>query len=211
MLNNPWLYIPASDYETHMASPHVGQTAFLSDMFREALHQHPCETVLLLGCATGNGLEHVDPARTSRVTAIDINPDYLELTRQRFGKSIPGLETVAGDLAAMTLERASYDLVFAGLVFEYVKPEVLLPRIANALKPGGVLSVVLQQPAENTNTVSGTTVESLRALSAVIRLVDPDHFRTLATEAGLVPLEERRVVLPSGKPFHVATFEQVRS
>ena len=126
MADNPWLHIPASDYETHMASSHVGQAAFLSDLFRRTLEQYPCGSVALLGCATGNGLEHVDIAKTSQVTAIDINPDYLRLTRERFGNAITGLETVAGDLSDMNLEQDAYDLVFAGLVFEYVKPEVLL-------------------------------------------------------------------------------------
>ena len=45
------------------------------------------------------------------------------------------------------LEPAAFDLVHAGLVLEYVDWSLLLPRVAATLKPGGILSVVLQLPS----------------------------------------------------------------
>ena len=72
---NPWLTITAADYEGHMASPNVDQLSLLANTFKEALEQHNCDTVALLGCATGNGLEHVKRECTHRVTAVDINPE----------------------------------------------------------------------------------------------------------------------------------------
>jgi hypothetical protein len=35
--DNPWLSIPAADYEAHMASPEVGQLPFLNAVFMETL------------------------------------------------------------------------------------------------------------------------------------------------------------------------------
>ena len=89
-MTNPWLRIPASDYEGHMSSPNVDQQPFLAQTFEESLDKHDSSAIALLGCATGNGLEYVNKDATQRVTAIDINPEYLEILRQRYEESIPG-------------------------------------------------------------------------------------------------------------------------
>jgi len=123
---NPWLRIPASDYEGHMSSPHVGQQQFLAQTFQESLNVHDSSSVALLGCATGNGLEYVSRHTTQRVTAIDINPEYLAILRQRYEKSVQGLEILEADLEICTLKNKAYTLIFAGLVFEYIEPRNFL-------------------------------------------------------------------------------------
>lgn len=209
MNDNPWLRISARDYESHMDRPDVDQLRFLSDQFRSALQDYPCTTVAMLGCATGNGLVHVNPDQTSCLTAVDINQEYLQITRERYQERIPGLETVCADLAACELEPERYDLVFAGLVFEYVDPVVLLPRIRSWLKDGGILVAVLQQPSEKTNAVSGTTVPSIQALSSVMALHDPAVFQATASRSGLRSEAGDTVRLATGKPFHVGVFRKV--
>jgi len=97
-MNNPWLTIPASDYEGHMGSPDVDQTSFLSAQFNNAIERYPCGSIALLGCATGNGLEHVERDRTKRITAVDINPEYLEILKTRYRDRVAGLEVVQADL-----------------------------------------------------------------------------------------------------------------
>jgi hypothetical protein len=56
---NPWLQIPASDYEGHMGLPEVNQSAFLANVFRTSLADYDSRSVLYIGCATGNGLAHI--------------------------------------------------------------------------------------------------------------------------------------------------------
>ena len=71
---NPWLDIPETDYVAHMCSREVDQYRVLNRLLRDVLATVRPETVLVLGCSSGNGLEHIDPAVTSRVAAVDINP-----------------------------------------------------------------------------------------------------------------------------------------
>jgi hypothetical protein len=66
---NPWLSIPAADYEAHMADPAVRQTPFLDAVFARALAAHRPQTVAILGCATGTGLGHL-AARPRRGPAV---------------------------------------------------------------------------------------------------------------------------------------------
>jgi SAM-dependent methyltransferase len=80
---NPWLSIPASDYEGHMAA--VGQLAALGTVFRDVYVQTRPGRLAIVGCATGNGIEHVDPNVTSEVIGVDVNAEYLSRARARFG------------------------------------------------------------------------------------------------------------------------------
>ena len=81
---NPWLALPLEDYEGHMGSDAVNQLAPLADLFGEALARLRPRSVAILGVAGGNGLQHVDGTITTRVVGIDVNPDYLTATRERF-------------------------------------------------------------------------------------------------------------------------------
>ena len=81
---HPWLDIDVADYIGHMHSPGVNQGPILNGLRREALQDVRAGTVLVVGCSTGNGLEHVDAAITRSVTALDINPVFLSQVADRF-------------------------------------------------------------------------------------------------------------------------------
>jgi len=68
-MTNPWLGIPAADYEAHMALPEVGQARALAALFASALEEYAPESLAVPGCATGNGFEHIDASKTRRVAA----------------------------------------------------------------------------------------------------------------------------------------------
>ncbi len=83
------------------------------------------------------------------------------------------------------LEPEAFDLVHAGLVLEYVEWPLLVPRVASALKPGGVLSVVPQSPSATSPAVTPTPFVSLRSLESLFRFVEPEALVTAAHGAGL--------------------------
>ena len=205
MSDNPWLAIPAGDYEGHMGTAGVDQlgplSAILADVYRQV---HPAH-LAVLGCGTGDGLHVVDPTRTRRFVGVDLNPDYLALARQRQSRLAGVAEWICADVATCALEPARFDLIHAALLFEYVDPLLVLPRIAGWLSPGGVLSVVLQQPGGDA-PISETGFASLQSLSALMALVPPERFRDLAARAGLSETSSRRIPLARGKSFWAATF-----
>ncbi len=206
---NPWLEIPAADYEGHMGREDVDQLTFLSESFRQSLESCDSTSVALLGCATGNGLEHViNNGKTRKVTAVDINPEYLEILGERFGKSIEGLEIVNADLEKWGFPESGYTLVFAGLVFEYLNTGLMLSRISGSLCRGGVLSAVLQLPCGNNKKISETPFKSLKLLDPLMELVDPDYFRSEARKAGLDSVNEKTITLHTGKSFYTGYFRK---
>lgn len=205
-MRNPWLDIPEADYAGHMSSPGVGQRPVLNRLLRETLDAVRPKTMLVIGCSTGNGLEHVNPAVTSRVVAVDVNPKYLLRLRERLPNPGFDLDVRCGDIADIELERNAFDLVHAGLVFEYVEWPVVLPRVAAALHPGGVLSVILQARSASSPAVTPTTFTSLRSLESLFRFVEPRALVEAAHDEGLILRTRRSETLPAGKSFEVMRF-----
>lgn len=206
LMVNPWLNIPASDYEGHMGSLNVDQLSFLASIFKESLEHHNCDTIALLGCATGNGLEYVSNETTHRVTAVDINPEYLKILQERYGDNIPGLEIVNDDLYNCRLEERAYTLIFAGLVFEYLDPHALLQKITKWLIIDGIMITVLQLPAKG-SSVTDTPYTSLKSLNPIMKLVDPKQFKLIAADFGLMAIKENMITLETGKSFYIGAYK----
>ena len=174
-----------------MASPWVGQLPLLAEAFRSALARCRPRTLLVLGCGTGNGWEHIDPAVTRRVVGIDVNAEYLALLRERFPAPGCDLALRCEDLATADLPASTFDLIHGALILEYVDWRALLPRLTRALRPAGTLSVVLQLPSPTVPAVTPTAFSSLLRLEPLFRFVEPDEFLEAAQSLGLT-LQERR-------------------
>ena len=106
-------------------------------------------------------------------------------------------------MADCVLELEAFDLVHAGLVLEYVEWPLLLPRVAATLKPGGVLSVVLQLPSATSPAVTPTSFVSLHSLESLFRFVEPGMLVRAARAAGLTLGSQRTESLHAGKAFEV--------
>jgi SAM-dependent methyltransferase len=207
-MTNPWLSIPASDYEGHMDHPNVAQLSFLGRTFGDSIIKYDCDSVAYLGCATGNGLEYVNHKKTHKITVIDINPEYLEILQERFKLKIPNLETIEADLNEYNGNNQQYSLIFAGLLFEYLTPITLLIKIATWLERGGALVVVLQLEDQHIKKVSDTPYTSLKLLNSIMKPVSVQDFRLMASEAGLKEIDDQRVVLESGKAFYIGAYQK---
>lgn len=205
-MRNPWLDIPLEDYERHMALPQVAQAQLLSELLVEAVSGYAPRSVAVLGCAGGNGFERFAGGKIERVVGVDINPTYLATARARFGASLPSLELIAGDLQDASVTFAPVDLVFAGLLFEYVDTDLVLGRIRSMLEPGGVLRTVVQLPAVALPKISPSPYGSLASLAPLMRLVPPEHLARLAADHGYFQANAQTVEAAGGKQFRVLDF-----
>jgi SAM-dependent methyltransferase len=207
-MRNPWLDIPAADYLGHMGSPDVDQLSALGRLFGETLaHARPAD-VLLLGCATGNGLDRIDASVTRLVTGVDINPEYLDCLRAAWPAPPFELRLECADLMSRRFDAKAFDLVHAALLFEYLDWPQLVPGIAQTLRPGGWLSVVLQAPSGALPAVTRTSYPSLLRLEPVFQFVDPAAVVARGEEVGLELQDRRTDRLPSGKAFELLRFRQ---
>lgn len=206
-MTNPWLHISADDYENHMSDKNVGQTEALSLITKAILEKHQPENLVVLGCSTGNGFEHINPMITSKVYGVDINPDYLEITRNRFATAISDLELICIDINKDLLPMSNANLVLAALVFEYIDIEIAVKKIYNCLNSNGKSIVVLQK--NNMNAfVSKTRYKSLQSLQKISSEIDESELITVFLRNNFSFIKKKTYPLSSGKEFIIIEFEK---
>jgi SAM-dependent methyltransferase len=203
---NPWLDIPSAEYQAHMQSPDVAQSAVLAELAGIALRVAQPASLLVLGCGTGNGLQLIDDQVTKRVTCIDINPAYLSELATRFPAPGHDRALIEMDLNTGALPPGPFDLVHAPFVFEFVDWRPLVAKIAAVLAPGGLFTVVIQRESRTVAARTPTPYFTLRRLDALFSYVDPLDLGAVATDSGLTLASQRDVMLPRQKSFTLLTF-----
>jgi len=205
---NPWLKIPAEDYESHMSLPDVAQAQVLNALMASTLKAHRPDSIAVMGCTTGNGFEHIDSSHTRRAIGVDINRDYLISLRKRFAKRLPCLELVEGDVASADFKVGPVSLVFAGLIFEYVEVTDAINSMYRSMVPGGILLSVLQLPSPDSSPVTDTQFKSLAMLAPIMKLVSPSEFSKKCNSAGLQLINSDTIPLKKGKAFFVGIYQK---
>ena len=129
-------------------------SGFASTNYQKAVEEHPFHNhferpatlgllpdlagleVLDAGCGTGWYSAHM-LAQGARVSAIDVTPEMLELSRARTAGKI---KTLQHDLAeALPFDNQSFDLVLSAMTLHYVQDwQAVFKEIARVLKPQGL-------------------------------------------------------------------------
>ncbi|MBI5540621.1 MAG: methyltransferase domain-containing protein [Bacteroidia bacterium] len=200
---NPWLNIKFSEYENHMLE--VGQAQVLNNLTEEYLKEYKPEYFALIGCSTGNGLEHIDNNITKKVFAIDINPDYLKQTKIRFENKINNITTCCIDLQNEELNLSNIDLAFCGLILEYVDPEILLKKITKTLNKNGKIVLIIQKN-KNTSFVSKTKYTSLESLSSIAKEISENTVAIICKKLHLKLIQKKEIQLNEKKSFLVFVY-----
>ncbi len=199
-MNNPWLEIDISDYVNHMSCPEVGQYQLINESFRTTLQKHKPEKIFVPGCTIGNGFEYIDWQNVKKVTALDINPDFLNRLQQRFPNE-KKLEILSMDFNLFVCDERKYDLIFSALFFEYIDAQSALNKFREMMNRSSVLFSITQLPDVNQSKVSESKYKSLVKLSPYISLTSPEEFIGEIDRAGLkIKLSSKRT-LTNGKTF----------
>lgn len=140
-MDNPWKEIPLDDYEKHMSLNSVFQLQALNQMMKEQFYTYPVHSIMILGIAGGNGLEHIDRKVFARVYGVDINEDYLKECTRRYSELGDTLVPICADLTQDTVQLPSADLLVANLFIEYVGYECF-QRAVEQVRPKYVSCVI---------------------------------------------------------------------
>ncbi len=205
-MTNPWLDIALVDYEAHMSLPTIGQAQMIADQLDRALKRWAPTSVAVIGCAGGNGLDRIATSPVKRVVAVDLNPDYIERTRARYARRLPGLELVCGDAQSASLVYGPVAFTYAALLFEYVDVPLTLKTLKRNSGPDAVLTTVLQLPHSAIPAVSSSPYQSLSSLASAMTLVAPETLSLAAAEVGFAAADSMIIELASGKRFCVQDF-----
>jgi len=195
---NPWLSIPLEDYERHMSHYQVGQSILLNSLTKKYLDETKPESVVFLGIAGGNGLEHIDNSVTKSVIGIDINQDYLNTALTRYKHTIPSLQLVNLDIVKNSGSFFEVDFIWAALILEYTGIDKVLVFCKNNIRKGGHLIVSIQSN-NNKQSVSPTGIESVKKAGEIFSIVNPEELLNKSTGAGYNLIAKEENVLPNGK------------
>ena len=207
-MSNPWLNIPLADYEGHMRSEEVQQLDVLSELFAAALERCQPASVAILGVAGGNGLARIDYGITKRVVGLDLNTQYLDEARKRYG-GLCNLSLHCVDLAKEQVELEPVRLVHAALIFEHAGIDRCLENAVSLVDGGGALSAVLQLPGQQAEQQVGPSkFLSMLTLKDNFTLVDPISLGRKLDRAGFRMVHELIRSVPAGKSLWMGVFER---
>lgn len=206
MITSPWLNVDLYDYEGHMATPGVGQSALLADEFARAIQSARPQSIGLMGCAGGNGLDALVGGEMTHVVCVDINSSYLASLSERYKDKIGGLEIICGEVELFK-SKQPLDLIFGGLIFEYTRLEEALTALAGSLRVGGMLVALIQIKNNGITTVSSSPyAHTLTEVGIAFSYIDPDRMSAVAAACGLDELTRREETLASGKSFTIIQY-----
>lgn len=207
-MNNPWLNISLEDYEKHMSLSSIAQAQYLSSFFQKSLKLYHPVSVAILGCAGGNGLEKINPEITQTIVCVDINPAFVRTAEERYNSATQNTEFICGDVSSGEIIFSPVELIFAGLLFEYVNIDSALENIGKLICKDGKLVVVLQVPNPDIPEVSPSPYQSLEILSEVFSFVSPEKFIGTCKSRGFNLILKNTTKLNSGKEFIELVFNK---
>jgi len=116
-------------------------------------------TVLDLGCGAGNyTLKMLSEVPNLNCTLIDLSQNMLDRAQERVSSATKGtVETIQGDIRAITLPKNHFDIILAGAVLHHLRDdadwEFVFQKLFDSLTPGGCLMIsdLLTQDNEAVN------------------------------------------------------------
>ncbi|MGV2831507.1 class I SAM-dependent methyltransferase [Myxosarcina sp. GI1(2024)] len=100
----------------------------------------PCHSVLDLGCGTGE-FSRLLATRAEKVVAIDFSPKTIEIARERY-EHRTNVYFLVADILQWDFPTEEFDAIVSIATVHHLPIEILLPKLKNALKPGGVLMIL---------------------------------------------------------------------
>jgi SAM-dependent methyltransferase len=155
---NPMTYDWRGEIPYETGSPeHLGEVErrFLSEAwFAQPPGAHPFSTlipfdelreksVLEIGCGTGVHAKLLAEAG-AQVTAVDLTPAAVELTRRRLELAHLDAHVVEADAEKLPFDDATFDFVWSwGVIHHSQSTDAVIAEIARVLRPGGRLALMV--------------------------------------------------------------------
>lgn len=96
------------------------QLQTMNQMMKKQFQTYPVCSVLILGVAGGNGLEHINQCKFQKVYGVDINKEYLSAVKKRYFAMADVLECLQLDIIKEADKLPKAELLIANLLVEYI-------------------------------------------------------------------------------------------
>ncbi len=194
---NPWEEISLSDYENHMKLSSVMQLQSLNQMMKQQFNTYPVTSVMILGIAGGNGLEHIDKNKFQKVYGIDINREYLTTVKERCSDISSILECIQLNLIQDADKLPTAELLVADLLVEYIGYKCF-QEIIEQVQPKYV-SCIIQINVDGSWVSNSPYIHIFDNLDKVHHQIEEDSLIQVLRGMGYKLITQTENPLPNGK------------
>ena len=198
-MSNPWEDINLSDYESHMSLESVYQLQMLNEMMKDQFYSYDIKTIMVVGVAGGNGIEHINKDVFEKVYGVDINAKYLEECRKRYVELKDVLETICVDLLSENLQLPCSELLVANLLIEYIGYECF-QRVVKIVNPKFV-SCIIQINTGDSFVSDSPYIHAFDCLDEVHHQMGKTELIKSMEDIGYKKNKVEEKELPNGKKF----------
>lgn len=198
-MRNPWEEINLNAYEAHMRLDSVFQIQTLNKMMKEQFYSYPVHSVMILGIAGGNGLEHIDTQIIHTVYGVDINKSYLDTCIKRYPDLQGTFCPIHTDLTQNTIKLPYADLVVANLIVEYIGYDCF-QKVIKHTSPKYV-SAIIQINTDTSFVSSSPYLHAFDRLNEVHHQMEEASLVDAMKKIGYRKIAETDKDLPNGKKF----------
>lgn len=196
-MNNPWKNISLSDYENHMAMDSVQQLQAMNQMMKGQLNQYEVQSAMILGIAGGNGLEHIDIEKLNKVYGVDINQEYLTITKKRYENLSDTLDCLCVDLVSEAEKLPQVDMLIANLLIEYIGYECF-KKVVTVTKPVYV-SCIIQVNVDDSFVSESPYLHAFDGLETIHHQMAEQELQNSMNEIDYHLIQVLEHQLPNGK------------
>lgn len=198
-MDHPWTEIDLDSYENHMRLETVRQLQTMNQMMKEQFSAYDVDSVMILGIAGGNGLEHIDRERIKCVYGVDINQKYLNACSKRYRVLDRVFKPVCVDLSGRDLKLPYADLLIANLLIEYIGYECF-QNVVKTVTPQYV-SCMIQINTDSSFVSDSPYLHIFDRLDEIHHQMQEDELVNVMQETGYVSRLTDEKALPNGKKF----------
>lgn len=198
-MKNPWEEIPLSDYESHMKLDSVHQLQTINEMMQGQFNSYPVSSIMILGIAGGNGLEHIQKEKFEWVYGVDVNAAYLKEAARRYSHLDGVLQCICIDLLDSADKLPGAELIIANLLVEYIGYQCF-QNVVRQVRPNYV-SCIIQINVEDSWVSDSPYLRVFDRLEQVHHQMEEHALEKAMLEISYHTINVLERMLPNGKKF----------
>ncbi|CVI67774.1 hypothetical protein NDGK_00999 [Clostridiales bacterium CHKCI001] len=117
------------------------QLQAMNGMMKGQFDAYPISSVMILGIAGGNGLEHISKNKFKKLYGVDVNPSYLKEVIHRCSDFNGILECICVNLIDEADKLPKADMVIANLLIEYIGYKCF-QKVIQCVNPKYILCII---------------------------------------------------------------------
>lgn len=206
---NPWEEISLETYEKHMSLDSVKQLQLMNRIMKSQFEDYPVDTVMILGIAGGNGLEHIDIKKYKNVYGVDINELYLQETQKRYSNLADILQCLHLDIVCETEKLPQSQLLVANLLIEYIGYDAFV-RAVNIINPEYISCVIQINTDEEMWVSDSPYIHAFDGLDEIHHQMESDVLNEKMNLIGFKLIFQNMTELPNSKALVRLDYQKMR-